>query len=168
MSGRLKKRIAIIAAAAVCAMGLILLLNTLCAGKSIRVGANVDGASKRAVELIQSFGWECRQNPDEICLVTLPETFTGAMAEYLELQKEQGFDLKKHSKKTVKRYSFKVENYPESRDDVYANVLVFEDEIIGADLCARSIDGFITSLDCRNEKSAAKSGIITGSDPFKE
>lgn len=68
------------------------------------------------------------------------------MTIYNDLQKSQGFDLEKHKGKTVKRFSFKIENYPDVAEDVFADILFSDGEIIGGDICTRSLDGFMEGL----------------------
>ena len=41
------------------------------------------------------------------------------------------------------RYTYKITNYGEGEDTVYANILVYRDKVIGGDICSANVDGFI-------------------------
>ena len=66
---------------------------------------------------------------------------------YNDLQKSQGFDLEEYAGKTVERYTFRLNNYPEVKSEVFANVLVFNGKIIGGDICTAALDGFMQGFD---------------------
>ena len=45
----------------------------------------------------------------------------------------QGFDLTQYAGKTATRYVYEIENYPNATDPVYATLLVYQDQVIGAE-----------------------------------
>ena len=45
--------------------------------------------------------------------------------------------------KTVKRWTYDVTNYPDNRPNVKANILVYDNKIIGGDICSLELDGFM-------------------------
>ncbi len=92
---------------------------------------------------LSQFGWKVGANPAEIAEVTIPDEFDKIFTAYNEIQKGQGLDLSKYHRKTVKRYTYEVENYPDYDGKVYANVLVYRGRVIGGDICSADTEGFI-------------------------
>ena len=68
------------------------------------------------------------------------------MTTYNEIQKQQGLDLTKYQKKTAKRYTYKVTNYPNYEGTVYANIIIYRDKVIAGDICSADSRGFIHTL----------------------
>ena len=52
-------------------------------------------------------------------------------------------NLSGYKKKSVRRYTYVIENYPDYEGTVYANVLVYRGKVIGGDVCSADVDGFI-------------------------
>ncbi len=92
---------------------------------------------------LKQFGWECEEKPLEEAQVTIPEEFDKVFAGYNELQKKQGLDLAKYKKKKLMRYTYKVTNYPNAASDVYANILIKDNKVVGGDICSADQNGFI-------------------------
>jgi hypothetical protein len=119
-----------------------------CAFNSVPVTAN---SVEDVASFIRSYGWEIRDNPDEIKEITIPAEFSGVYENYNEIQKRQGFDLSKYRTETVTRYTFSVLNFTDKDgklvNGVYINVLVFDGTIIGGDICTYALDGFMTGFD---------------------
>ena len=65
--------------------------------------------------------------------VLIPEHFDEAYESYNALQKQQGYDLEKYKGKKVKRYRYRILNYPE-RKNAAATLLVYKGEILGGDI----------------------------------
>ena len=99
------------------------------------------------VDFFTQFGWEVVADPIEIMEVQLPEEFDQVYLKYNELQKELELDLQKYTSKRVKRYTYKVKNYPkETQDEIRANILVYKDRVIAGDIMSTALDGFMHSL----------------------
>ena len=65
---------------------------------------------------------------------------------YNEIQKKQGLDLAEYKGKTAVMYTYHITNYGDN-DNVIANLIVFDGQLIGADLCDTSADnGFLVAL----------------------
>lgn len=99
------------------------------------------------INFLRQFGWEVESQPVEELEVTIPAEFDKIYQSYNELQKKQGFDLTKYLKKDVNRYTYKITNYPDYTGDVYANILVYKNKVIGGDVCSADANGFIHGLD---------------------
>ena len=59
----------------------------------------------------------------------------------------QGLNLEKYKGKEVLRLTFKIKNYTNCDEEVYANVLVYKKKVIGGDLCSADVNGFIHGFD---------------------
>ena len=103
---------------------------------------NVKSASD-AVKFLEQYGWTVIDTPVEECEITIPAEFDKVISSYNEIQKQQGLDLSKYSKKTAQRYTFKITNYPSYEGTVYANVITYRGRVIGGDICTADAKGFI-------------------------
>ena len=97
------------------------------------------------VKFIESFGIRVDSEPIEEEAFAMPESFDRVILGYNELQKKQGLDLSRYSKKRVTRYTYKVTNY-NSDGDVYANLFVWRGRIIGCDVSSADPEGFVLPL----------------------
>ncbi len=92
---------------------------------------------------LSQFGWTVSEEPIESVVVGIPDKFDRVISEYNEIQKMQGLNLEKYKGKDVTRYTFVVQNYSDIKGSVYANVLVYKKKVIGGDICAADVNGFI-------------------------
>ena len=113
-------------------------------GDSIYASGDSGG---KIVSFLQQKGWQVSDESAEISEITIPYEFGNVYDNYNKIQIQQGFDLRKFKSKTVKKYTYKIENYPSEtggmEENVVANVLVYEGEIIGGDICSLELGGFI-------------------------
>ena len=86
------------------------------------------------VQFLKSFGWEVANSPVESSQVRIPEQTTEVFDRYNQLQKNQGYDLSHYAGKKVMRYVYRINNYPDAKEPVYATLLVYKDRIIGGDI----------------------------------
>lgn len=94
-------------------------------------------------EYLNSFGLKLGEmTVDE---VIVPYEFNEVYINYNKTQKSQGFDLSDYKGKRLCRYTFSVLNHP-SGQDVFAEVLVYEKVIVGADIYSIDVNGFISPL----------------------
>lgn len=98
------------------------------------------------VNFLSQFGYTVDASPVESIEVTIPKDFDKVFAAYNELQKGEGLDLGRYKGKTVMRYTYKVTNYNGYSDTVYANLLVYKNKIVGADICSADPSGFAHGL----------------------
>lgn len=63
--------------------------------------------------------------------ITVPKTWNDAYAAYNELQKQQGLDLRRYKGKTARRLVYALTDCED-----HVTVLVLDDRIIAADICA--------------------------------
>ena len=103
-----------------------------------------DGSdNQKRIAFLAQYGWEVEEEPIECKDIAIPMTFGGVYQQYNEIQIKQGYDLEAYKGKTVKHYSYAVTNYPDTSHSVRANLLIYEGEIIGGDICSLNIDGFM-------------------------
>ena len=100
-------------------------------------------SAEDAAGFLSQFGWAVDTAPIETKTVTIPAEFDKIFSAYNELQKEQGLDLSKYKRKEVTRYTFSVTNYEGFEGQVYANVLVYRNRVIGGDICSADVTGFV-------------------------
>ena len=98
------------------------------------------------IKFLSQYGWQVDTKPVEECEITVPKEFDKVMTSYNEIQKQQGLDLSKYSKKTAKRYTYKITNYPDYDGTVYANIIVYRNRVIAGDICSADAKGFIHTL----------------------
>jgi hypothetical protein len=95
------------------------------------------------VNFLKQFGWEVDAQPLSEQQVTIPKEFDKVFAAYNEIQRKQGLDLTSFKKKNVMRYTYTVTNYPDYEGEVYVNILVYRNTVIGGDVCSADVNGFI-------------------------
>ena len=106
------------------------------------------------VEFVSGLGYSVdKTEKEKSSQVEIPHIFPEIYEEYNGIQKAAGYDLHKFSGKKVTLYVLKI-NYPQ-RDDVYANLLVYDGSIIGGDITALSVsDGFMLPLIVNNKNGS--------------
>ena len=146
------KFFAVVALALTTLVLLIVFVPTYAAGESAASETTVYRYTKIRTdgdrrEFLRQFGWEVAETVVEEREVTVPSEFDKVFAAYNELQKEQGFDLSKYRKKTVMRYTYEITNFEDYEGTVYANLILYRNRVIGADICSADVSGFICGLE---------------------
>ena len=83
---------------------------------------------------------------DRCKAVTIPKEFNEVYEKYNKLQKQQGFDLEDYKGKTAEVYTYAVKNYGNKKQEVRANLIVCEGQLVGGDVCSAELDGFMQGL----------------------
>ncbi len=99
------------------------------------------------IAFLAQFGWEVEEKAVEEEQVTVPNEFDNVYEAYNTLQKKQGLDLSGYKRKSAMRYTYKITNYPDYGKDVYANMIVYKNKVIGGDICSADVNGFIHGFD---------------------
>lgn len=94
-------------------------------------------------EYLESFGLQLGECTADSIIV--PCEFNEVYTNYNKIQLSQGFDLTEYKGKTVNRYTFAVLNHPDG-DNIFAEVLIYDKIVIGADVYSIAADGFISPL----------------------
>ena len=135
-----KKRVFAFVLLVVVVVGACLLLNLK--GDKAEPQIYYAASAEERVAFLESFGWTVDQEPMETREVMIPESFNDVYTSYNEMQKAQGFDLKPYAGFVCMQYKYQLENYPDTRD-VYATLLVYDNQILGGDLACSEVDGFM-------------------------
>ena len=124
-------------------------------GETQTTGAPAVTNNDARVGFLKGFGWEVTNSPTESSQVRIPENTSEVFDLYNELQKSQGYDLSHYAGKNVMRYVYKVNNYPNATDPVYATVLVYKNQVIGGDITDTSAGGKVQGFKMNQEKKPA-------------
>lgn len=154
----LKKILLGLAAAAAVIIGLVLLLGD---NDSTQTAAPSLSGNDARVQFLTGLGWEVNASPIESGQVKIPKEQTETFERYNALQKTQGYDLSQFAGKTVMRYMYKVTNYPNATEPVYATLLIYKDQVIGGDVTDTSARGKIQPLLRQNDGAAPEQSTPT-------
>ena len=124
-------------------------------GETQTTGAPAVTNNDARVGFLKNFGWEVTNSPTESSQVRIPENTSEVFERYNELQKSQGYDLSRYAGKNVMRYVYKVNNYPNATEPVYATVLVYKNQVIGGDITDTSAGGKVQGFKKNQEKKPA-------------
>ena len=108
------------------------------------------------VEFLRKFGWEVTTSPVESGQVRIPESSSEVFDRYNTLQKSQGYDLSTYAGKNIMRYVYKVENFSDSADPVYATVLVYKNQVVGGDITDTAANGKVQGFKKKTEQAVTK------------
>ena len=153
-----KKILIGLAAAAAVIVALIALLG----GKDAPTAATTGSmsANDSRVAYLSEMGWQVDTTPTESGQVKIPQEQSEVFTRYNDLQKSQGYDLSALAGQTVMRYVYKVNNFPNATDPVYATLLVYKDKIVGGDVTDTSARGKILPLK-RQDMQAPEATVPT-------
>ena len=113
------------------------------------------------VEFLKGFGWDVANTPVESSQVRIPDKSSEVYDRYNALQKSQGYDLSPYAGKNVMRYVYKINNYPNATEPVYATILVYKNQIIGGDVTDTAARGHIRGFKMPVMPPAATNPSIT-------
>lgn len=136
---------------------LIAFVPTYTAGDSEKTGASVSynyekiKSNEDRINFLKQFGWEADGTPVAEKEVVIPEEFDKIFISYNEIQRKQGLDLSDFKKKNVMRYTYLITNYPDYEGKVYANILIYRDNVIGGDICSADLNGFVHGFEKSGE-----------------
>ena len=99
------------------------------------------------VAFLASFGWKTTSEaPVGEVSFTMPEEFDRVLCGYNEIQKGQGLDLARYKNKKVTRYTYEISNYEGYEGKVYANLIMYKNKIVAADITSADPYGFVHGL----------------------
>lgn len=93
------------------------------------------------IAFLQAFGWEVSNEPVQTQQVRVPTDPSEVFLRYNDLQRSQGYDLSTLAGKTLARYVYEVLNYPDANGKYYATLLVYDDAVVGGDVCSNAQNG---------------------------
>lgn len=105
----------------------------------------VAGNENERIAYLAQFGWSVDNEPVEIKEIIIPAEFDEVYEKYNAIQLEQGFDLNNYKLQRVKKWTYKINNYPgyEGRDCIRATLLISDGKVIGGDVCSVELNGFM-------------------------
>lgn len=71
---------------------------------------------------LTSFGWEAEAEPQDVREVVIPAKFNDVYAAYNTMQQAQGFDLLPYAGEKCTQYRYRITNYPNTPDGVFATL----------------------------------------------
>lgn len=95
---------------------------------------------------LRGLGWEIDPESEDARTVQLPETLEGMLADYNEMQLEQGYDLSRHLGEQCQQYTYRVTNYPVEGQTVLATLYVQGSKVIAGDIHSTALNGFLHGL----------------------
>ncbi|MBQ2805562.1 MAG: DUF4830 domain-containing protein, partial [Clostridia bacterium] len=93
-------------------------------------------------EFLNQYGWTVEEEARDINQVTIPVKFDPIYEKYNQLQINEGLNLEKYKGKTVKKYTYLVNNH-DYDGIVYANLLIYKNQVIGGDISSAASGGFM-------------------------
>lgn len=139
----------------VMALALVILTGLILSGATVYAAADgeIDFSGIKTEDDRRAFinrcGISLKAGEEKVDFV-MPENFDRVMLGYNEIQKLQGLDLAKYSRKRVTRYTYEVEGYPDYEGKVNATLLVYRNRIIGCDISSADPEGFVKPLVANN------------------
>lgn len=113
--------------------------------------------SEERIAFFSQFGWQVKETPLEIKEVVIPEEFDETYTEYNEIQKKQSLNLEKYKGVRVKHFTYEILNYPGYDSDsglIHGNILVYDNTVIGGDVCSIELGGFMHTFTLPRDETA--------------
>ncbi len=141
-----KKHIIIVVAAVIAVAAVLLFTNRSDDSISVIKTKGIVTGDLRT-DFLEQIGLTVEENDYDYKEITIPTEFDEVYEQYNQLQKKDGFDLKKYAGKTVDKFTYTVKRYPGYENEkVYANLLIYKGRVIGGDISSARVDGFMKSL----------------------
>lgn len=102
----------------------------------------LDGREK----YLNSLGWEIDRESEEFQTIVIPKTLEGTIAEYANMQDKQGFDFSTCVGIECSKYTYIVTNYEGYGGTVYAVLYIKGNRVIGGDIHAAELNGFMHGI----------------------
>ena len=85
-------------------------------------------------DYLQQLGWQVEPDPIETLDLQLPQSLGDTWGDYAAMQAEQGFPFTDFAGQPIRRYTFRITNYPGMDGGVQANLYLCGDTLIGGGL----------------------------------
>jgi len=93
-------------------------------------------------DYLQQLGWQVEPDPIETLDLQLPQTLGDTWGDYAAMQTEQSLPFADFAGQPIRRYTFRITNYPGMDGGVQANLYLCGDVLIGGDIVATGKGGF--------------------------
>lgn len=87
-------------------------------------------------DYLQQLGWQVEPDPIETLDLQLPQSLGDTWGDYAAMQTEQGLPFADFAGQPIRRYTFRITNYPGMDGGVQANLYLCGDTLIGGDVVA--------------------------------
>ena len=109
--------------------------------------AGIDLSTMEGREMFLSeLGWQIDKSTEESKTVLIPDKLSGVIADYNEMQLQQGYDLNKHLGEYCQQFTYTVTNYSGFSGTVLVTIYVQGRNIIAGDIHAAAMDGFMHGI----------------------
>ena len=105
---------------------------------------NVTTREGRA-EYLAAQGWTVDPETETAQEITLPREIDGVLADYNDLQRRQGFDLRPYCGLGCTVYTYVVTNY-DADEPVLCTIYLYKNRIIAGDIHSTAMDGFMHGI----------------------
>ena len=105
---------------------------------------NVTTREGRA-EYLAAQGWTGDAETETAQEITLPREIDGVLADYNDLQRRQGFDLRPYCGLGCTVYTYVVTNY-DADEPVLCTIYLYKNRIIAGDIHSTAMDGFMHGI----------------------
>ena len=139
----IKKVLILLGAVAGVILAVLLIFSGTGKQEAVATGAPTVSGNDARVQFLTDLGWEVSASPTESGQVQIPKEQSPVFSRYNDLQKSQGYDLQEYAGKNVMRYVYKVNNYPDATEPVYATLLVYKNKVIGGDITDTAAKGIV-------------------------
>ncbi len=95
---------------------------------------------------INNLGYEVINSQPDTKTVFIPDVFYNVYENYNSLQKSAGYDLSLYKGCSVKIYTYKINTPVGYEGECVANLIVYNDRIIGGDISSVALGGFMLPL----------------------
>ena len=130
-------------------VAVVLVIGIVGFGQDTAVNASASGeidfsgmkTKEDRIGFMKGFGIEVADSEQSQSFV-IPKSFDRVILGYNEIQKKQGLDVSKYTRKKITRYTYEVTN-SSCEGKVYANLFVYRNRIIACDLSSLDGEGFV-------------------------
>lgn len=126
-------------------IAVLLLVGTAAGGVKI-LAKDVASTTEKRVAFLADCGWEVDPASEQVQEILIPEHFSPVYESYNDLQRQQGYDLRKFSGRTCTLYAYTVTNYRDKEQTVIADLYIYKNQVIGGDIHSTSLGGFMIGL----------------------
>lgn len=131
---------------AVCIIALLVIAAFIAQGGSAK---GIYDSIDNQLEYARSFGWEVSEKPTKVQKFYISDSLDSDLKRYNEIQISQGFDLNDLRGCEVVRYTYSVSNYPNCSTGIFLNLVVYDGNIVAADIESAEGEGFIHSIEMK-------------------
>ncbi|MCI5667814.1 MAG: DUF4830 domain-containing protein [Oscillospiraceae bacterium] len=101
---------------------------------------------QQRISYIESFGWDAGITRVDVKEIRIPVDFDEVYEEYNDIQRQQGFDLRRYRAHSVRQYTYEISRTDDDPVPMLAHLLVENGVIIGADITSAQAGGFTGAL----------------------